>query len=239
MLMTSTLAGSAISGMTGLAGGTFILAVIASVVPTAYIIPLHAAVAFMSNSARVGLFRRYVRWEIFGLFVLGMLPGALIGIRVFRMIDPHIIKLSMGLFILTMVFIPLRKREQEEGVGIFVPVGFAAGLLGIFFGSIGPLIARFFLRNDISKEQLVGTKAACQTLGHLVKIPLFGWVVGANVLNFGWLLLWLGIMVLAGVFLGRMMLENVSEKTFRFIFRFGLGAIALRIVILEILALAR
>ena len=56
--MASTLAGSAVSGMTGLAGGTFILAVIASVVQTEYIIPLHAVVAFMSNGTRmIGFYR--------------------------------------------------------------------------------------------------------------------------------------------------------------------------------------
>jgi hypothetical protein len=47
------------------------------------------------------------------------------------------------------------------------------GAFLVFFGAVGPLIARFFLRSDISKEELVATKAACQWAGHLVKIPLF------------------------------------------------------------------
>jgi len=226
-----------VSGMTGLAGGTLILAVIASVVQTQYIIPLHAVVAFMSNGARIIVFYRHVRWKVVGLFILGMLPGAMVGIHVFKMLDAQIIKLAMGIFILVAVFLPVSGEGRVGGYKTFVPVGFFAGLLGIFFGSVGPLIARFFLRGDISKEELVGTKAACQAAGHLVKIPLFSLVIGANVLAFGKVLLWLGIMVVAGVLAGKGMLHRISERVFRIIYRSLLAAIALRIIIVELAAM--
>ncbi len=236
--MTGTLAGSAVSGMTGLAGGTFILAVIASVVQTEYVIPLHAAVAFMSNGTRVTVFYRHIKWKVVGFFVLGMLPGALVGINVFKMLDEQVIRLAMATFILAVVFLPMKGKGKIGGYRTFVPVGFVAGLLGIFFGSIGPLIARFFLRSDISKEELVGTKAACQAVGHLVKIPLFGMVIGANVLQYGQVLVWLGIMVVAGVLAGKLMLHRISERVFRIIYRALLAVIALRIIIVELMALA-
>ena len=235
--MASTLAGSAVSGMTGLAGGTFILAVIASVIQTDFIIPMHAAVAFMSNGTRIAVFFRHVKWRVVAFFVVGMLPGALIGINVFRMIDAHVIKLSMGVFILVAVFLPVNGKGKMGGYRTFVPVGFVAGLLGIFFGSIGPLIARFFLRSDISKEELVGTKAACQAVGHLVKIPLFGMVIGANVLEYSQVLVWLGIMVIAGILLGKALLNRVSERVFRIIYRALLAVIALRIIVLELMTM--
>lgn len=237
--MTGTLAGSAVSGMTGLAGGTFILAVIASVVQTEYVIPLHAAVAFMSNGTRVTVFYHHIKWKVVGFFVLGMLPGAVVGINVFKMLDEQVIRLAMATFILAVVFLPMKGKGKMGGYRTFVPVGFLAGLLGIFFGSIGPLIARFFLRSDISKEELVGTKAACQAVGHLVKIPLFGMVIGANVLVYGRLLVYLGVMVVAGVLAGKLMLHRISERVFRIIYRALLAVIALRIIIVELMALAR
>ena len=235
--MVSTLAGSAVSGMMGMAGGAFILAVIASVIQTEFIIPLHAVVASMSNGTRVIIFYRHIRWKVVAFFVVGMVPGAFIGINVFRMIDPHVIKLSMGVFILAMAFLPMNGEGKGRGYGIFAPVGFFAGLLGIIFGATGPLIARFFLRSDISKEELVGTKAACQAAGHLVKIPLFGMVIGANVLQNGQVLLWLGIMVVVGTLLGKILLNRISERVFRIIYRVGLGALALRIIIVELMAM--
>jgi uncharacterized membrane protein YfcA len=235
--MASTLAGSAVSGMTGLAGGTFILAVVASVVPTQYIIPLHAAVAFMSNGVRITVFYRHVKWKVVVFFILGMLPGAVAGIHVFSMLNEQVIKLAMGIFILVVVFLPMKGKGKIGGYRTFIPVGFFAGLLGIFFGAIGPLIARFFLRSDITKEELVGTKAACQAAGHLVKIPLFGMVIGANVLKYGQVLAWLSIMVVLGVLFGKMMLRRISERVFRIIYRTLLTIIALRIIIVELTAM--
>ena len=235
--MGSTLAGSAVSGMTGLAGGTFILAVMASVVQTEYIIPLHAAVGFMSNGTRITVFYKHIKWKVVGSFVLGMLPGAVVGITVFKMLDEQVIRLAMGIFILAVVFLPMNGKGKMGGYRTFVPVGFFAGLLGIFFGAIGPLIARFFLRSDISKEELVGTKAACQAAGHLVKIPLFGMVIGANVLQYGSVLVYLGVMVVAGVLAGKLMLHRISERVFRIIYRALLAVIALRIIVVELMTI--
>ena len=235
--MASTLAGSAVSGMTGLAGGTFILAAIASVVQTQYIIPLPAAVAFMSNGTRTAVFFRHIKWRVVGFFALGMLPGAVVGINVFKMLDETFIRLAMGIFILVMVFLPMSGKGKMGGYRTFIPVGFVAGVLGIFFGSVGPLIARFFLRSDISKEELVGTKAACQAIGHLVKIPLFGMIIGANVLQYGKILIWLGVMVVAGVLAGKLMLNRISEPVFRLIYKGLLAIIALRIIIVEMIGM--
>lgn len=237
LLLATTLFTSAVSGMTGMAGGMLLLSVMASVVQAEYIIPLHAAVQLMSNSARTVLFFRHIRWRIVALFSLGMLPGAAIGIVIFGQLNEHAIKLSMGVFILSMAFVSMDGKAVRRGFGIFVPVGFAAGLLGIFFGAIRPLIARFFLRSDIAKEELVATKAACQWAGHLIKIPLFGFI-GANVLVFGRILVYLCCAVVIGTLFGKWMLHRISEKTFSIAFRLLLAAIALRIVILELFSMA-
>lgn len=238
LLLVGTLVTSAVSGMTGMAGGVFLLSIMASVVQAEFIIPLHATVQLMSNSTRTVLFFRHIKWRIVGIFSLGMLPGAAIGILVFGMLNEHFIKLSMGLFILTMAFIPMGGGTDRKGFRIFLPVGFFAGLLGIFFGAIGPLIARFFLRSDISKEELVATKAACQWTGHLVKIPLFGFI-GINVLRYGWVLVWLGVMVVIGTYVGKCLLHRIPDRVFGAVFRILLAAIAGRIIVLEIISLAR
>jgi len=235
--MASTLLTSAVSGMTGLGGGVLLLSIIASFVETDLIIPLHAAVQLMSNTSRITFFYRHIKWKIVILFVLGMIPGALIGINVFNMLDEHVIKLAMGLFILSIVFLPMNGKNRTGGYKMFVPVGFFAGLLGIFFGSIGPLIARFFLRSDISKEELVATKAACQAVGHLMRIPLFI-IIGINILQYGQVLVYLGFMVVIGTLLGKRMLHQIPEPLFRIIFKVTLTIIALRIIFIEVLTVS-
>lgn len=238
ILLAGTLVTSALSGMTGMAGGVIFLSLVASVMDAGLAVPLHAAVQLVSNASRLIFFMRYIRWSVVGFFVLGMLPGAVIGIGIFSLLDEHVIKLSMGLFILLMVFAPLEKSEREGRYSVFVPVGFIAGLLGIFFGSTGPLTARFFLRGDISKEELVGTKASCQALTHLVKIPLFGFI-GVNVFQFGVVLVYLALAVVVGTFIGMKSLHRISETVFRKIFKALLTMLALRIIVLELMALIK
>lgn len=237
MLMAGALVTAAVSGMTGMAGGVIFLSLIASVMEAGLTVPLHAAVQLVGNLSRLLFFMRHIRWKVAGFFILGMLPGAIIGISVFRMLNEHVIKLSMGFFILAMVFVPLEKRERRGRYEVFLPVGFMAGLLGIFFGSAGPLTARFFLRGDISKEELVGTKAVCQALTHLVKIPLFG-LIGINVFQFGMVLVYLALMMVAGTFIGMKSLHRISEPSFRKIFKALLTMLALRIIILELAAIS-
>ena len=46
------------------------------------------------------------------------------------------------------------------------------GLVGYSISLIA-LITPLFLAEKISKETIIGTKAACQALGHFLKIPIF------------------------------------------------------------------
>jgi uncharacterized membrane protein YfcA len=83
ILIITALLTSIISGMTGMAGGTILLAIIASLVETAYVVPLHATVQLISNSTRLLLFFKHIKWKIILFFLVGVLPGALIGIYIF------------------------------------------------------------------------------------------------------------------------------------------------------------
>ena len=52
-------------------------------------------------------------------------------------------------------------------------MGFFTGIAAIIVGAVGPLIAPFFIRNDLEKEEIVATKATMQMVSHLSKIPVF------------------------------------------------------------------
>jgi uncharacterized membrane protein YfcA len=97
------------------------------------------------------------------------------------------------------------------------------------------LIAPFFLNLGLSRQALVGTKAACQAAGHVVKVAIFGvagFVFGA------WLapLALLSGMVVVGTWLGSHLLDRVSERHFVLLYRTVLTLIALRLVLVEAVA---
>jgi len=222
--------------MTGMGGGTILLAIIASIVDTAYIVPLHGTVQLISSSTRLILFFKSIKWNIILFFIIGVLPGAFLGIYIFKLLDKDIIKLLMGIFILLITYVPKSKKESTSTFVIFLPVGFVSGLIGIFFGAIGPFIATFFVRKDVIKEELVATKATCQAITHIIKIPLFGFI-GANVLVHWNILLYLCLAVIIGTIVGKNMLNKMSDTTFKKIFNLLLTIVALRIIIVQLIQL--
>jgi len=217
-------------------GGTILLAIIASIVDTAYIVPLHGTVQLISSSTRLILFFKSIKWNIILFFIIGVLPGAFLGIYIFKLLDKDIIKLLMGIFILLITYVPKSKKESTSTFVIFLPVGFVSGLIGIFFGAIGPFIATFFVRKDVIKEELVATKATCQAITHIIKIPLFGFI-GANVLVHWNILLYLCLAVIIGTIVGKNMLNKMSDTTFKKIFNLLLTIVALRIIIVQLIQL--
>ena len=232
ILTIAALLTSIISGMTGMAGGTILLAFIASIVETAYVVPLHATVQLISNSTRFLLFFKHIKWRIILFFLIGVLPGAFIGIYIFKLLDKDLIKLLMGIFIVVVVYLPKSKKEKKSSFSNFLPIGFISGLIGIFFGAIGPFIAPFFIRKDVIKEELVATKAACQSISHIIKISLFGFI-GINIFPYWNILLYLCLAVILGTILGKKLLTQLSDVVFKRIFKVLLTIIALRIIILQ------
>lgn len=232
ILTIAALLTSIISGMTGMAGGTILLAFIASIVETAYVVPLHATVQLISNSTRFLLFFKHIKWRIILFFLIGVLPGAFIGIYIFKLLDKDLIKLLMGIFIVVVIYLPKSKKEKKSSFSNFLPIGFFSGLIGIFFGAIGPFIAPFFIRKDVIKEELVATKAACQSISHIIKISLFGFI-GINIFPYWNILLYLCLAVILGTILGKNLLTQLSDVVFKRIFKVLLTIIALRIIILQ------
>lgn len=236
ILVVAALLASIVSGMTGMGGGTILLAVMASVVETSSVVPLHAGVQLVSNSTRVVLFFKHIRWRILLLFMAGIVPGALVGIFIFRLIDKDVVKLLMGIFILLITYLPKSKKQIKVSYNLFFPVGLVAGVIGIFFGAIGPFIAPFFVRKDILKEELVATKAACQAVTHVIKIFLFGFI-GINVMDMWKIFLPLCAMVIIGTLIGKKFLGRMSDKFFKKLFKVMLTVISLNIIISQLIKL--
>ena len=230
VLSITSLLAAIIGGATGLGGGTLLLAIIMLLVRTEYVIPLHAALQFISNGTRVAIFRKNINRKIAGYFMVGILPGVLLGIYTFSLLDKSTIRLVMALFILISVYMPKFKSSGDASLRIFIPVGFVAGVIGIFFGAIGPFISPFFLRNDILKEELVATKATVQLISHFLKIPLFGFI-GINVFQYWPLILILSIFLIAGTFIGKKLLSRLSNKHFKNIFKIIITLIAIRMLV--------
>lgn len=200
--------GALISGLTGLGGGTVILAGLMIVYPPEVAIPLHSFTQFTANALRSAVQFRIINWRIVGAYGSLMLPAAWIGATIFDLINPSWLKIIVGLVILVSV-LPIKfKKHDEPKISTFVLMGALSGFLGIFVGAVGPMVVPFFNRLKLKRDAMLVTKSAGQMVLQLSKIIAFS---GAASINFGNLKSQIGLLIV-GSFLGVMISIPVGKK---------------------------
>ena len=143
------------------------------------------------------------------------------------------LKPIIGLYILWYLYLRGPKKERKNK--LFIIVGFIGGLCSIFVGAVGPLIAPFFLRNELGKENVIANKAACQIITHIRKIPILIYFFNFSYTEHYTLLLPLIISVYIGTTIGKKLLGKLSDNTFKLFFKICLTLIAIRLLFGEFL----
>lgn len=237
ILCVAAFATSALSAVVGMAGGITLLAVMLLFMDPLVAIPLHGVVQILSNGSRTYVQRRHVRWSILWRYGLLLLPMGFVGLAIARLLAPELTRALIGAFVLVATWRPRwmwlgSHPEQSDPGRRFLLLGGVVGVLNMTIGATGPLIAPFFLNLGLTRQALVGTKAACQTAGHLAKLVVFGFA-GFAFLPYAGPLALLGAAVVAGTWAGSRLLDRVSETTFVRLYQTVLTLIALRLLLSE------
>lgn len=235
LLAAVAFATSALTATVGLGGGIILLAVMLLYLEPIVAIPLHGVVQLVSNSSRTWIQREHVRWGILGWFALPLVPMGALGLLVAREIPVDASRFAIGVFVLLATWAPKllflgSHPENAHPTHRFLWLGAAVGFLNTTVGATGPLQAPFYRNLGLSRQGVVGTFAAAQSLGHAVKIALFV-VSGAVFAPHALLLVLLSAGVVAGTWCGSRLLERVNERAFRILYRTALTLIALRLVV--------
>lgn len=223
-----------LSAIVGMAGGIILLTAMLLYLEPLVAIPVHGAVQLVSNSSRAAIQRRHVSWSVTWRYGVLLLPLGYLGLQLAYELPPHFTKLLIGAFVLAATWRPQwlllgTHPDTADPERRFFALGGAVGFLGVVVGATGPLIAPFFLNLGLTRQALVGTKAACQALGHVAKIILFG-IAGFAFAGYLPLLAAMSALVVAGTWAGSRLLERVDERTFTALFKTALTLIALRLV---------
>lgn len=228
-LTVISLAAAALSGMTGLGGGTILIAAIYALgfAPTVAV-PLHAGVQLVSNGTRTLAYLPHVDWRGIGLFMLGAAPTPFLVAPLVAHADPDLLRLGMAVFIVFALWPAWVQRVRLHGATGLLVAGLLAGGLGMAVGATGLLIAPFFLREHWGKETVIATMAVCQTALHLIKILAFS-AYGYGLLAHWHLLVPMAAAVIVGTLIGRRLVGLFDERRFRFVFRAILVVLALQL----------
>lgn len=228
LLISTSAFTSFLTAAAGIGGGVFLLAVMASVLPAAVLIPVHGLVQLGSNGNRALMTRQHIHWPMVLTFSLGALAGAGIASQVLIQLPLDYIQLAVAGFILLMVWGPKPTKVQATGIRTAL-AGVITTLISMFVGATGPLVAAFIHRMGHEKLATTATFAACMSFQHLLKALVFGFV------GFSFTDWWLPVvlMILAGTlgtWLGLKLLNRIPGERFSQLFRIVITLLAFRLI---------
>lgn len=217
--------GSFITAAFGIGGGVVVLAVFASLLPPAALIPVHGVIQLGSNAGRAIIMRDHISTAVFIPFLIGALAGVVLGAIVVVDLPPAAVQISVGCFILwTIVAKPPAFLRRAAWIA-----GSVSTFLTMFFGATGPFVAAYVKSHGFERMAQVGTHAACMTSQHGLKVVAFG-ILG---FAFGpYIPLVIGMIVVgfAGTVVGRKVLMKIDEKRFKLALNGILILLSLRLI---------
>ncbi len=237
VLALAAFATSALTATVGVGGGAILIAVMVVYWEPLLAIPLHGAVQWVSNGSRALIQREHVRWSVLLPYALLLVPAGALGLWVATSVPADAIRAAIGVFVLLALWAPRALLLGVDPSGLpenrrFFLLGGLAGFLNTTVGASGPMQGPFFRDIGLTRHGIVGTFAACQVLGHSVKIALFV-AAGLSFAEHLPALLLLGACVLAGTLAGSRLLDRVSEPVFLGLYKVSLTLLALRLAVWE------
>ena len=225
LLLGASFVGSFMTVALGIGGGAFLLAVMASLMPPAALIPVHGVIQLGSNLSRAVLLFSKTFWPPVGAFALGSVAGAALGGVLVINLPPGLVLIGIGLFVIWSVL----ARPPAWLSRVPALTGLISTFLTMFFGATGVFVANFSKSLNLQREAHVATHATLMVLQHGLKIVAFGMLGFAFGPWLGFIASMIGAGVL-GTLAGRRVLLRMSDRGFKRALDIVLVLISLRLI---------
>lgn len=224
-LLAVSFVSSLITVAFGIGGGAVMLAVLATLLPAAAIVPVHGLVQLGSNTGRAALMIKHMRLDLLGGFAAGALLGIVLGGSLVVQLHPGWLQVGVGLFILWSVLAtpPAFLRRSGPITGAF------SSFLTMFFGGTGPFVATYVKAQKLERHAHVGTHAMLMTVQHLLKTITFG-LLGFAFSEWAGLIVLLIVFGFLGTLAGKLVLARIDEKRFVWALNAILVILSLRLI---------
>jgi uncharacterized membrane protein YfcA len=204
-----------VGSVAGSGGSTILLPVLVLFYGIRDAVPIIAIANLSANVSRVAINRREIVFPVVGWFALGAIPMDALGAWLFTITAPELLTRLLGALLITVVvWRRLRPRPPAQRSAVwFLPVGAGFGFLEGIMGSVGPLMAPFFLAFGLVKNAYIGTDALATVAMQSTKLTVFGGarLLTPNILVAGFTLV--PFMIL-GTIVGKRTLDLLPERVF-------------------------
>jgi uncharacterized membrane protein YfcA len=206
---------SLLAAVAGFGGAVVLLPVLVWAFGVREAVPILTVVQVVGNGSRVVFNRRELVWPVAGWFAVGAVPLAVVGGLVFATAPAPFLSRLLGAFLLLAVVYrhtALARRARIDLHG-FAWLGVAAGFGSALIGTVGPLVAPFFLAYGLLGASYIGTDALTALTMHAVKLVVYG---GAAVLTAQSVAtgLGIGVVMVLGTYLGKRLLARLPTRVF-------------------------
>ncbi|MFT4698082.1 MAG: putative membrane protein YfcA [Flavobacteriaceae bacterium] len=173
--------------------------------------------AFISRPSRIIIFWKNIVWKVFWYYVPSAILGAIVAAYLFTEVKIVWLQIIIGLFLISTFFqYRFGKKERSFNVHLwyFIPLGFIISIIGTFTGGMGPVLNPFYLNAGITKEELIGTKAANSFFLGLAQVSSYSYfgLLSKELWIYGIIL---GLGATIGNLMGKKLLKKMTNKTFR------------------------
>jgi uncharacterized membrane protein YfcA len=174
LLIIASFFTSALSAATGMGGGVLLFSLMTLYFPLKTLIPIHGIIQFFNNIFILFYLKTSLKKSFLLPFSIGAFLGVGLGVYLFTKIaHTHLPHLLILILISYTLFKPKKLPDLHVLPKQFIWVGMITGIIGMIAGAIDPVLGPFFIRNDLSKEEIIANKAFMQALVHFLKIPVF------------------------------------------------------------------
>jgi uncharacterized protein len=216
IIAVSVVITSFISGILGMAGGMILMGVLLAFLPVPAAMMLHGVAQMSANGWRAWLWRGEVDWRVFRSVAF----GALLVLIIFSVIQLTASKpvsyLLLGATPFLSYLLPEKLKLNVDRRGHSFLCGVSCTAIQLVAGVSGPLLDVFFVHSKLGRKEVVATKAATQSFGHILKIIYFGLLIKTAQGSIDW---WVAaaviVLAMLGTTLSRKVLEAISDANFR------------------------
>ncbi len=201
--------------MAGFGGAAVLLPVLVAAFGVRDAIPILTVAQLIGNASRVWFNRRELDLHVVGWFAIGAIPLAFVGGLLFAAAPLSSLTRLLGAFLLlTVAWRHLRPGPpRRPPLRSFTLIGAFFSFLSALLGSVGPLMAPFFLAYGLVKGAYIGTEALSTVVMHITKLVAYG---EASVLTLHSLAIGiaLGPIMIAGSAVGKRIVDRLPEAAF-------------------------
>lgn len=203
-----------VRGMVGFGSGLIAIPVLSLAMPLTVAVPLVVILDVLASGAQGVRNRQAIAWREVGLILPFGLVGVGLGLSVFHLVDPLVLRRAMGAFVIAYAVYSLWSPGVAQASRWWaLPAGIGGGGIGTVFGTGGPFYVTYLKARGLHKTAFRPTFATLFLLDASARVAGY---VGTGIIDVDllqWLAMGVPVMIVA-MYLGGHLHAQVGPSVF-------------------------